>query len=72
MSQHVADGRQIDTRFEKRDGCAVANAVRVQPLLSEIWNALASILNALGENISDTEAGQRIVPMIQKDALVGP
>jgi hypothetical protein len=34
MSEDVADDRQIDARFEKRHGCAVADAVRVQPFLS--------------------------------------
>ena len=67
MSEDVADDRQIDARFEKSHGGAVANAVRVQPFLSEIWNILVSILNALGEDVPDTEAGQRIIPMIQKD-----
>ena len=34
MSEDVADDRQIDARFEKGHGCAVADAVRVQPFLS--------------------------------------
>ena len=64
MSEDVADGGQIDARFEKRHGCAVAHAVRVQPFPLEIGNILVSILNALAEDVPDAEAGDRFVPMI--------
>jgi hypothetical protein len=67
VSEYVADDRQIDARFEKRHGCAMAHAVRVQPFPSEIGNILGSILNALGEDVPDTEASKRFASMIQKD-----
>lgn len=66
MTKIVAYRRQIDSGLQQREGRAVPHRVRMKPLLTEIGNALGSVLNASGENVADSEPRQRFVAVIQK------
>jgi len=50
----------------------VTNAVGVQPFLAEIWNIGASQAETLGENVADSEAGERLAAVIQKHPRFRP
>ena len=56
MAQQVANGRQIDTRFQKRYGSAVPEAVRMQSLLFEIWRLTPGHAKTSGKDMADSEA----------------
>lgn len=72
MPQQVADGRQVNARFQERHGSTVANAMWVQPLLAEIRRGTASRAETSGEDVTDAEPGQWLTAVVQKDTRFRP
>jgi len=72
MTQIVADGRQIDSGLQERNGRAVPHAVRMKPLLAEMESVLGSTITAPAENVADPEPRQGFVAVIQKQVNLRP
>ena len=57
VPQQMADCREIDARFQKGHGRTVANAVRMQAFLAEVWSTGTSPSETSGENMADSKTG---------------
>ena len=68
VSEILADRRQIHSGLQERDGRAVPHAMRMKPLLAEIGSTLAGTVKTPGEDVTNTESGQRFATVIQKQA----
>ena len=60
VSQHVTDGRKIDSGLKQRHGGTVPHAVWVEALLSQRWRGFGGDIQTSGENVTNTEPTQRL------------
>lgn len=67
MSEHVADGREVDPGFEKHYSGAVPDAVRMESFLGQCRCGFEGGIQTSGENMTNSKSTQRLAPMVDKE-----
>ena len=72
MPKQMTDRRQVNTRFQERYRRTVPDTVWMQSFLAQIRSFAACNTKASGEDMANSEPGQRLASVIKKQATVRP
>ena len=71
VTQPLTDRRQIHSRLQEGDRCAVPHAMRVEPLGAKAGSGSLSVFQALVQDVPDSETGKWRGPAVLEDPHVG-
>ena len=71
MSEPMTNGDEVDTGLQEMDGGAMAQDMGMNPLKSESRGRGLGKFGVFAQEVSDSEAGERLTALIPEDPLRG-